>query len=72
MTARHSSDDCPGCAALQARVTEIELRYLELQREVDELSELLRQLDGRQDRAEARLALLAAEQAGDGLSETWG
>jgi len=40
---------------LAARLAELELRYMELQRDMDSLSEVVRTLDQRLDRTEARL-----------------
>lgn len=52
--------------SLAARLAELELRYMELQRDMDTLSEVVRALDLRLDRTEASLERL---QAGDELEE---
>jgi uncharacterized coiled-coil protein SlyX len=51
---------------IEARLAELELRYMELQHEVEVLGEVVRELDQRLDRAEATVAGL---QAGDPFDE---
>lgn len=47
--------ECPGCAVLGSRVMELEVRYMELQQELHELSGVLRAQAEQIDQLERRL-----------------
>lgn len=52
---------CPACAALGSRVMELELRYMELQHELHELSGVVRAQADQIDQLERRLDQSLAE-----------
>lgn len=66
--ARAGAARCPDCAALQARVVELELRYMDLEQQLEELSALVRRQDDQLDQLGRALQASLDEGDDDGGS----
>lgn len=67
---RSALDSCPTCPQLQARVVELELRYMDLEQQLEELTSIVHRQADQLDRLARELqSTLAGEDGDSGMTE---